>query len=42
MIKTNVLIGLLALVLFGAAQYQGWNLFHTSTMPNSLGRTYHK
>jgi hypothetical protein len=42
MIKANLLIGLLALVLFGTAQYQGWNLFQSAFMPNSLGRTYHK
>lgn len=42
MIKANVLIGLLALALFGAAQYQGWNLFQTSPLPSSAGRTYHK
>ena len=27
MIKTKIIIGLLALVVFANAKYQGWNLF---------------
>lgn len=37
MIKTNLVIGLLALALFSTAQYRGWNLFNTS-LPAGGGR----
>ena len=47
MIKTNLVIGLLALAFFANAQYQGWNLFEqdaarTSRLSNSGSRAYHK
>ena len=47
MIKTNIIIGLLALIVFANAQYQGWNLFtrdasQTSRMSGGSGRAYHK
>lgn len=47
MFKTNIVIGLLMLVLFSHAQYQGWNLFESTASPvprqaGGLGRTYHK
>jgi len=48
MIKTNFVIGLLALAFFANAQYQGWNLFEsaasaqTSRLSGSGSRTYHK
>ena len=48
MIKTNLVIGLLALAFFTHAQYQGWNLFEqraspqTSRLPGSAGRASHK
>ena len=48
MIKTNFVIGLLALALLANAQYQGWNLFEssasaqTSRLSGNSSRTYHK
>ncbi len=48
MIKTNFVIGLLALAFFTNAQYRGWNLFDSaasaqaSRMSGSGARTYHK
>jgi hypothetical protein len=48
MIKTNFVIGLLALAFFAHAQYQGWNLFEqsasaqTSRLSGSGSRAYHK
>jgi hypothetical protein len=48
MVKTNFVIGLLALAFFANAQYQGWNLFErdasaqTSRVTGSSGRTSHK
>ena len=47
MIKTNIVIGLLALIVFAHAQNQGWNLFErdaaqTSRLSNSGSRAYHK
>ena len=48
MIKTNIIIGLLALIVFANAQYQGWNLFEsaasaqTSRLSGNGSRTYHK
>jgi TRAP-type C4-dicarboxylate transport system permease small subunit len=47
MVKTNFVIGLLALAFFANAQYQGWNLFErdasqTSRVTGSSGRSYHK
>lgn len=48
MIKANLIVGLLALLLFGTAQYQGWNLFYASAQPPGGGgagsgsRVYHK
>jgi hypothetical protein len=48
MIKTNLVIGLLALAFFTHAQYQGWNLFEqsaaaqTARLAGSASRTYHK
>ena len=48
MIKTNFVIGLLALALFANAQYQGWNLFEsaastqTARLSGNSSRTYHK
>ena len=48
MVKTNLVIGLLALAFFANAQYQGWNLFEndasakTSRISGSSGRSYHK
>jgi hypothetical protein len=53
MVKTNFIIGLLALAFFANAQYQGWNLFdrnagaQTSRMSGGhgsggSGRTSHK
>ena len=48
MIRTNIIIGLLALAFFANAQYQGWNLFErdagaqTSRLSGSSSRAYHK
>ncbi len=47
MIKSNLLIGLLALAFFAHAQYQGWNLFErdagqTSRLSGNSSRAYHK
>ena len=48
MIKTNFVIGLLALAFFANAQYRGWNLFESaasaqaSRLSGSGSRTYHK
>ena len=48
MVKTNFVIGLLALAFLANAQYQGWNLFErdasaqTSRVTGSSGRSYHK
>lgn len=48
MIKTNIVIGMLALAFFSHAQYQGWNLFErdasaqTSRLSSSGSRSYHK
>lgn len=53
MVKTNFVIGLLALAFFANAQYQGWNLFEraasaqTSRVSGGHGssgssRSYHK
>jgi len=47
MLKTNIVIGLLALAFFANAQYQGWNLFErdasqTSRLSSSGSRAYHK
>ena len=48
MIKTNFVIGLLALAMFANAQYRGWNLFDSaasaqaSRLSGNSGRTYHK
>jgi hypothetical protein len=48
MVKINLIIGLLALVFFANAQYQGWSLFErdasaqTSRVSGSSGRTSHK
>ena len=48
MIRTNLVIGLLALAFFSHAQYQGWNLFErnasaqTSRLSGSGSRAYHK
>ena len=47
MLKTNIVIGLLALAFFANAQYQGWNLFardasQTSRLSSSGSRAYHK
>jgi hypothetical protein len=47
MIKTNIIIGLLALIVFANAQYQGWNLFtrdasQTTRLSGGSGRAYHK
>ena len=47
MIKTNIIVGLLALIVFANAQYQGWNLFtrdaaQTTRMSGGSGRAYHK
>ncbi|MFZ4535002.1 hypothetical protein [Propionivibrio sp.] len=48
MIKTNLVIGLLALAFFSHAQYQGWNLFErsasaqTARLAGSGSRAYHK
>lgn len=47
MLKTNLVIGLLALVFFAHAQYQGWNLFErdaaqTSRLSSGGSRAYHK
>lgn len=48
MIKTNWIAGLLALALFGNAQYQGWSLFDrdaataSTRVAGSGGRSYHK
>jgi len=46
-IKTNLIIGILALAFFANAQYQGWSLFdrdaaQTSRMSGSGSRAYHK
>lgn len=48
MVKTNIVIGLLALAFFTNAQYQGWNLFEReasapmSRLSGSGSRAYHK
>lgn len=47
MIKTNIIVGLLALIVFANAQYQGWNLFtrdasQTTRLSGGSGRAYHK
>ena len=47
MLKSNIVIGLLALAFFANAQYQGWNLFErdaaqTSRLFGSSSRAYHK
>jgi|GEM_PF-1625745 hypothetical protein len=48
MFKTNVIFGVLALLFFANAQYQGWSLFDrdasatTSHGSGSGGHTYHK
>ena len=47
MLKTNIVIGLLALAFFANAQYQGWNLFErdasqTSRLSSNSSRAYHK
>ena len=48
MIKTNFVIGLLALAFFTNAQYRGWNLFDSaasaqaSRLSGNGARTYHK
>ena len=47
MFRSNIAIGLLALVLFANAQYQGLNLFdrdasQTSRLSGSGSRAYHK
>lgn len=46
MIKANWLAGLLALALFGNAQYQGWSLFghegSSQTARPVAGRGHHK
>ena len=47
MLKTNIVIGLLALAFFANAQYQGWNLFsrdasQTSRLSGNSSRAYHK
>lgn len=48
MIKTNLVIGLLALAFFTHAQYRGWNLFEqnaaaqTARLAGSGSRAYHK
>ena len=48
MIRTNIVIGLLALAFFAHAQYQGWNLFErdaaaqTSRLSGNSSRAYHK
>lgn len=44
--KFNKLLATLALLLFGLAQVQGWNLFEDQANPGRSssggGRTYHK
>lgn len=45
--KLNLATGVLALLLFGYAQHQGWNLFDNVANPGSGGssgssRVYHK
>lgn len=46
MVKTTLLLGLLALALFTTAQYRGWNLFDTAAQPvrsgGGVSRVYHK
>jgi hypothetical protein len=48
MINANWIAGLLALVVFANAQYQGWSLFEhaastqASRVAGSGGRTFHK
>ncbi len=46
MIKSNWIAGLLALALFGHAQYQGWNLFEreagSAVSRAGGGRIFHK
>lgn len=48
MFKTNVIFGVLALLFFANAQYQGWSLFDREASATSShgsgsgGRTYHK
>ncbi|MEI7432200.1 MAG: hypothetical protein WCL27_17275 [Betaproteobacteria bacterium] len=47
MVKSNIIIGLIALAFFANAQYQGWNLFErdasqTSRLSGNSSRAYHK
>ena len=48
MIKTNIVVGLLALAFFSHAQNQGWNLFEsvasaqTGRLAGNGSRAYHK
>ncbi|MBI4743061.1 MAG: hypothetical protein HY777_16260 [Betaproteobacteria bacterium] len=48
MLKSNLIAGLLALLLFAHAQYQGWNLFdreasaQTSRVSGGNARNTHK
>ena len=48
MIRSNWIVGLLALLFFSYAQYQGWSLFEhaasaqASRVAGSGGRTFHK
>ncbi|MEF8709968.1 MAG: hypothetical protein V5B38_14290 [Candidatus Accumulibacter propinquus] len=48
MTKANWIVGLLALVFFTHAQYQGWSLFEreasaqTARVAGGGGRAYHK
>lgn len=48
MIKASWVAGVLALLVFSHAQYQGWSLFdreagaHASRTAGSGGRSYHK
>jgi len=47
MVKTNLVIGILALAFFAHAQYRGWNLFErdaaqTSRLSSTTNRAYHK
>lgn len=47
MFRSNLVIGVLALLLFAGAQYQGWNLFErdasqTSRLSGNSSRAYHK
>ena len=45
--NVNLIVGILALVLFSYAQHQGWNMFDNVANPRSGGaggssRIYHK